>query len=150
LVSSPLDERLLETADTLAEEIKDGLKFIPLPAESSGVANLARLSGLKEGSDTVFARLVLDSERDQTKELRFGYSDRVRVFLNGRRLYAGSNDYRSRDYRYLGTIGLFDALSLPLVKGRNELWLAVSESFGGWGVIAALEDLEGLVIVSSP
>ena len=42
--------------------------------------------------------------------MRFGYSDRVRVYLGGRLIYAGNNDYRSRDFRYLGTIGWFDAL----------------------------------------
>ncbi|MCH8059016.1 MAG: hypothetical protein IIA11_01020 [Proteobacteria bacterium] len=44
----------------------------------------------------------------------------------------GNNAYQSRDYRYLGTIGLFDAIMLPLAVGDNELWIAVSEAFGGW------------------
>ena len=51
---------------------------------------------------------------------------------------------RSRDYRYLGTIGLFDEVMLPLRDGDNELWLAVSESFGGWGVLARLPDENGI------
>jgi len=33
---------------------------------------------------------------------------------------------------------------LPLVSGKNELWLAVSESFGGWGVKAMFDDTEGI------
>ena len=37
--------------------------------------------------------------------LQLGFSDRVRVYLNGELQYAGGNEYRSRDYRYLGTIG---------------------------------------------
>lgn len=51
-----------------------------------------------------------------------------------------------RDYRFLGTIGLFDEVYLPLKKGENELWLAVTESFGGWGIKALIEDLAGLTI----
>jgi len=31
---------------------------------------------------------------------------------------------------------------LPLVKGDNDLWLAVSENFGGWGVKAAFENMD--------
>ena len=72
--------------------------------------------------------------------LRFGYSDRVRDFLNGRLLYSGDNGYRSRDFRYLGTIGLFDSVPLALRAGENELLLAVSDSFGGWGVLAEVGD----------
>ena len=45
----------------------------------------------------------------------------------------------SRDYRFLGTIGYFDAVYLQLKKGRNDLWIAVSENFGGWGIKAKLE-----------
>ena len=71
----------------------------------------------------------------------------LRLFLNGRLLYTGNNGYRTRDYRYLGTIGYFDAVTLPLEKGSNELWFAVSESFGGWGVQAAFEDTGGITIV---
>jgi hypothetical protein len=33
---------------------------------------------------------------------------------------------------------LFDELILPLKRGDNELWFAVSEDFGGWAVTAAL------------
>jgi len=48
----------------------------------------------------------------------------------------------SRDYRFLGTIGFFDQLFLPLKKGSNELWFVVSENFGGWGVKAKLENMD--------
>jgi hypothetical protein len=67
------------------------------------------------------------------KRLRFGFSDAVKVYLNGRLLYAGSDEYRSRDYRFLGSIGLYDEVVLPLAKGENQVWMAVSESFGGLG-----------------
>ncbi len=74
----------------------------------------------------------------------FGYSDAASVYLNGSLIYRGNNGYQSRDYRYLGTIGLFDSVVLPLVEGDNEIWIAVSESFGGWGVMAKIPDREGL------
>ena len=66
--------------------------------------------------------------------------------MNGALLYSGDNTYRSRDYHYLGTIGLFDEVPLNLRAGDNELVFAVSESFGGWAIMAAIKDQEGLEI----
>ena len=66
------------------------------------------------------------------------------VCLNDDVLYVGNNTYRSRDYRYLGTIGFFDSVYLPLKKGDNQLWIAVGENFGGWGLQARFEDASGI------
>lgn len=118
-----------------------------LECEPQGLANLARLATRDGDSNTVFARATLVASEERTVRLRFGYSDRARVYLNGRLLYAGDNGYRSRDYRYLGTIGWFDAAYLPLVAGKNELWIAVAEDFGGWGVQAALDGAEGVTVL---
>jgi hypothetical protein len=117
-----------------------------LECEATGIANLSRLVALGEQSNTTFARLVINSEREQIKEIKFGFSDRARVYLNDHLLYAGTDGFVSRDYRFLGTIGLWDAVYLPLKKGSNEVLLAVSENFGGWGVIAAIEDVSGIQI----
>jgi hypothetical protein len=32
------------------------------------------------------------------------------------------------------------------VEGENELWMAVAEKFGGWGIQARFEDMEGIEI----
>jgi hypothetical protein len=55
-------------------------------------------------------------------------------------LFRGDDSYRTRDYRFLGSIGWFDTVYLPLDEGENELLIAVSEDFGGWGVQARLAD----------
>ena len=91
--------------------------------------------------------MTIRSDGAQTKRLDFGFSDRALVFLNGRALYRGDDGYRSRDYRFLGSIGYFDAVYLPLEEGDNELVVAVSEDFGGWGVQARLEDLADVAFV---
>ena len=78
--------------------------------------------------------------------MRFGFSDSVKAYLNGRLIFSGTDTYRSRDYRFLGTLGDFDALYLPLEKGENELWMAVGESFGGWGIKARFDDVDGIEI----
>jgi glyoxylase-like metal-dependent hydrolase (beta-lactamase superfamily II) len=112
-----------------------------LQAESTGITNLANVHGLADGLNTVFARVVISADTPTTKQLHFGYSDAAAVFVNGALVYKGDNTYMSRDYRYLGTIGLFDSVALPLEAGENEIWIAVTESFGGWGVMGRIEEL---------
>ncbi len=50
----------------------------------------------------------------------------------------------------VGTIGLFDEVTLALDAGANELWMAVSESFGGWGLVAWIEPQDGVVAGLAP
>lgn len=145
-VSDAFDSNDLEGAHRLTADHKDGRVWKSLEVERSGLANLARIQGIGEGANTVFARVTLRSKKQQVKKVRFGFSDRVRVYLDDRLIYAGDNSYRSRDYRYLGTIGYFDEVFLPLREGDNELWFAVSESFGGWGLQAALDEPQGVSI----
>ncbi len=137
-VSNGFAETSLDGKTVLGEPDKT-LTWKTLSAERSGITNLARVATLSPETNTVFARVVVDAEREEVRRVRFGYSDRVKVYLNDRLIYGGNNGYRSRDFRYLGTIGLFDELYLPLQKGRNELWFAVSENFGGWGIQAVLD-----------
>jgi hypothetical protein len=144
-VSSPVPESAVADALTLPRE-KLPEHWVPIGVEKNGIANLARVASGSREANTVFARINIHSVRDQVKKLHFGYSDRVRVFMGEQALYAGNNGYRSRDYRYLGTVGLFDQLYLPLKSGKNELYFAVSESFGGWGIKAAFEDMAGIEI----
>jgi hypothetical protein len=137
-VSDTFDEKALDGRDRLPDGFEAARTWDDLAVERSGVANLAQIRTRADGHNTVLAGITLSSDEDRSVRVRFGYSDRVRVFLNGRLLYAGDNTYQSRDYRYLGTIGYFDELPLPLRSGKNRLWFAVSESFGGWGLQAVL------------
>lgn len=143
-VSDTFDEKSLATKYQLTAADQAARTWTPLAAEPNGLTNLARLQGIAEGKDTAFARITVTSDRDQVKKLRFGFSEHVKVYLNGTLLYGGQDDYASRDYRFLGTIGLFDELYLPLKKGENEAWFAVTETFGGWGIIARFEDPTGI------
>jgi glyoxylase-like metal-dependent hydrolase (beta-lactamase superfamily II) len=139
-VSDSFDKAsLLNTAQLNAAQ-KAQRTWTEIDAESTGITNLAQVQGPGENADTVFARVVLSSDTASLKELSFGYSDVAAVYLNGALLYRGDNTYRSRDFRYLGTIGLFDSVMLPLEAGENEVWIAVSEAFGGWGIMATIKD----------
>jgi hypothetical protein len=91
------------------------------------------------GMKVVYARTIIDSDRDQVRKLSIGYSDDVSVFLNGRILFRGRSAQNFRDPGFLGIVNPEnDAIYLPLKKGRNELVLAVSELGGGWGFICRL------------
>ena len=114
--------------------------------EERGIANLARLAGNGSGCNTVLAAVTITSDRARTVPIRFGYSDRVRVYLNGRMLYAGNDGFGTHDPDFLGIVGLFDELALPLKRGPNELWFAVSETFGGWAITADLPDRDGIAL----
>ena len=93
------------------------------------------------GMKVLYARTIIDSDREQVKKLSIGYSDDVSVFLNGKILYRGRSAQGFRDPGFLGIVNPEnDAVYLPLKKGRNELMLAVSELGGGWGFICRLED----------
>lgn len=146
MISSAIEGKSLEGKYQLTPPDAQKLSWKKLDCESTGICNLARLQGIKEERDTVFARLIIQSEREQVKRIRFGFSDAVRVYFNDRLLYGGSDIYQSRDYRFLGTVGLFDELYLPLKQGDNELWMAVTENFGGWGIKAMFDNMDGIRI----
>jgi len=143
-VSNVLKRNLFEKQFQLTPEVKNQLSWTTQTSEPSGTINLARFGQWTDTANTMIAKLIIESAADQVKELTFGFSDFVTVYLNDKALYYGADNFMSRDYRFLGTIGYFDKLFLPLKKGTNELWFVVSENFGGWGVKAKFENMEGI------
>jgi hypothetical protein len=146
LISNAFDEKLISNISDLKQfPLKPEYKTYSV--EQSGTLNISSTANVGEGTNTVFAKLVLDSEKDQLKKIQFGFSDRIKVFVNGVPVFQAEDNYGSRDYRFLGTIGYFDAVYLPLKNGRNEILFAVSENFGGWGIKAKIEDMSSVKIV---
>jgi hypothetical protein len=93
------------------------------------------------GTKVLYARTIIESDRDQVRKLALGYSDEVSVFLNGAILFRGRSAQNFRDPGFLGIMDADDdAVWLPLRKGKNELMLAVVELGGGWGFIGRLAD----------
>jgi hypothetical protein len=145
-VSSAFPETDVETAHWLDNEALDGLAWTLLPTEDDGVANVSRTTRLIDGNNTVFVRMQIQADEATSRVMRFGYSDRVRLYVNGEQVFYGNSGWRARDHRFLGTISYEDALILHLDEGENEIVAAVSESFGGWGFQAAIADQTGLSI----
>jgi hypothetical protein len=145
-ISNAIDEKLITNITSL-KDLPAKLQYKTFGVEQTGTLNISSTTDIGEGSNAVLARLVIDSEKEQMKKIVFGFSDRVKVFVNDVAVFQGEDNFNSRDYRFLGTIGYFDAVYVPLKKGRNEIHFAVSESFGGWGIKAKIEDLTGLKIL---
>jgi hypothetical protein len=147
---SPAFETSTTTPDVLPDRTTAARRaWIPVTAESSGLVNIAqyrhgaRTKASPAGTrDLVFARTVITSERSQRMRLVFAYSDAVHLFVNGRLLFEGDSAFGSRDPSFLGIASLGpDAVYVDLHPGENEIVLAVSENFGGWGFAARLEPL---------
>lgn len=124
-VSEPFPE------SALAGELGAPRSWAAIESEPIGLLDISRLHGIRDGRNTVLARTSIETAAPRSQLLEIGFSDRATVYLNGVPLYRGDDAYRSRDYRFLGSIGWFDGLYLPLHAGANELVVAVSEDFGG-------------------
>ncbi|MGB7395846.1 MAG: hypothetical protein WA913_15785 [Pricia sp.] len=111
-----------------------------LKTDPMGILNLSQISKVSDDTNTILAKFTLDADKNLLKKMDFGYSDKVVVFVNGKPIYSGNNSFRTRDYRYLGSIGFFDSVYLNLQKGKNEIVFAVTERMGGWGVVAKVSD----------
>jgi len=142
-ISGVFDETLLDSGYSLPDLDVERTR---LEVEPNGIANISRLVTRTRDANTVLAEATLNADEEMTRELRFGYSDRVRLYLNGEQIYAGNSTWRSRDHRHLGTIVQLDRVPLRLQAGENVLTAAVSESFGGWGVSASLDSFDGLAL----
>ncbi len=147
-VSDKFEKSLLNDPQNIAKVIKQRSWGKTINVEEGVAANISRAVVLRDNKpgETVFARINIQSSRDQAKFFQFGYSDEVVAILNEEPIYKGNNTYRSRDYRYLGTIGLFDGIYLNLKKGNNTLLMAVSENFGGWLITGKFENYDGIQV----
>ncbi|MCA8900098.1 MAG: hypothetical protein KDA53_02495 [Hyphomonas sp.] len=145
-VSKPFAESDLENIYDLAGLAAANGPWTILPVEDDGIANLARTTPIADRKNTVLVRFRVSADTATHRMMQFGYSDRIRLFVDGALVYAGNAQWRSRDHRFLGTVNLEDSIALNLKAGETEIVAAVSESFGGWGFKAQVENQDGLRI----
>jgi hypothetical protein len=129
-----------------AELDENNLTWTRHDTEQDGTINLGRFAQRTPGMNTILAKINIRAEESGIKQLDFGYSDFVWVYVNGKLVYSGRDSFMSRDYRFLGTIGYFDTIYADLEAGDNEIHFVVSETFGGWGIKARFTDPQGLEI----
>lgn len=138
-VSSLVEETQVNRDNKLNINLEE-LSWESLSVEHNGIVNLAKRALRNKEANTVLVKLVIDADKAEVRKLAFGFSDRAQIFLNGNLLFAGNDGWRTRDYRYLGTVGWHDNVGLALQPGKNHLIVAVSETFGGWAWTGAWQE----------
>lgn len=112
----------------------------PPQVRATFMNDFARRLEPQTGAKMVYARHTIQSEREELRRLRLGYSDEVTVFLNGEILFRGRSPQYFRDPGFLGIVNAEnDAIYLRLKPGVNEIVLAITELGGGWGFIARMD-----------
>ena len=117
-----------------------------ISAERRGLVNLSRKFGNSGYRKVVWLRAKINSAFNQYQNLKMGFSDEIWVFINQRPVYVDKNIYYLNMRKSPnGRISLENcSFQVPLVKGENELLIAVANDFYGWGIMARLENLEGI------
>lgn len=125
-------------------------EWTPIRAEHRALVNLSRPFGTTPAGERrlVWIKTTLTSDSIQQRQLDLGFSDEVWIFLNGQFLH--------RDTNYFGTPGTKEprgratidnaSIVLPLMEGENEILIGVANHFFGWGLIARLDDTEGITM----
>ena len=146
-ISPPVKVREIDLEVYPGRANPSALAWREVKAEADGLVDVSRHFG-RTGTepDVILARTVIRRERDSLEKFCFGYSDEVRIFLNGTPLFSGDSTYTLRDPSFLGIVGPYDAVYLPLKKGENELLLVVTENMGGWGFLVR----SGTAVYASP
>ncbi len=138
---SELYERNLPAKETVWDTIS---------AERQGLINLSRRFGFS-GKDrrAVWLKVKLHTAIDQQRRVSLGFSDEVWIFLNGREAFADKNLFGAPGMKAPEGRCAVDntSFNLPLKAGDNELLIGVSNDFYGWGIIARLDNMEGITVV---
>jgi hypothetical protein len=118
-------------------------------AAPSGLLSLDReLVRPDDGAALAFARIRLRVSRARTVRMDLGYSDDATVFLDGRPIFAGRFSYSYNFPRRDGLITPDQAtVHLPLTPGEHEVVVAVSDVFGGWGLMGRIVDRQGVTLI---
>ncbi len=135
-ISQPFKRRLLDFDRYPDLKALGVSQWTKVEAQANGVLDIARTYGrLGIEPDGILARAVIQADKEGPKKFWFGYSDEASIFLNGRLVFYGNSAYRYRDTSFLGIVGLYDAVNLPLKKGPNEVLFIIGEASGGWGLL---------------
>jgi len=125
-------------------------EWTAISAENRGIINLSRIYGMKEndGRRITWLKTSIQSDKAQDRILHLGFSDEVWLFINGQIVYADKNYFGTPQQKQAaGRCAIENAtIKLPLREGNNDILIAVSNYFYGWGIIARLDDMSGIQI----
>jgi hypothetical protein len=93
----------------------------------------------------VFLKTTLHSDQERVCQIQLGFLNEVWVFLNGEWLYVDKNYFGTPIAKQRGRISIGNSsITVPLRQGDNVLLIGVGGGFYGWGVMARVEELEGI------
>ena len=124
-------------------------EFKRLATEESGLLQFYRHLPVAAETRTAaaVARVRLKAASAGTCTLDLGFSDIATVFVNGRPQARLDASYSFDRPRREGLIGFDQArLFLPLQAGDNELSILLTDSFGGWGLMARTVGCNGVTV----
>ena len=153
--SSSSETPILQAAETLTDweavgpfpavtEMNYGAKNLKgwkrIEVEENGLVILNRQFAAVRGARTALLRTNINSVDARSARLELGYSDEVKIFLNGEPVYQGNNGFESRHPEYMGFVKPgFESVYLRLRPGTNELVIALTDDQRfGWGLTARL------------
>lgn len=123
-------------------------RWTPIVAEDRGVVNLTRLYGavVNNSRRLAWLKTTIRSDRAQERVLNIGFSDEIWLFVNGQIVYVDKNHFGSPAQKFpRGRCTIENAtVKIPLQQGNNEIIIGLANYFYGWGIIARLDDTEGL------
>ena len=121
----------------------------PVEAEDRAIVNLSRIHKKDVATQRRLAWLktTVYSEKAQEKTLYLGFSDEVWVFINGEFLHVDKNYYGTPGQKNpQGRCTIENScIKIPLKEGKNEIMIALSNYFYGWGIIAKWADTDLLI-----
>jgi len=123
----------------------------PIDAERRGFVNLSRIYGGTSSmadSKMLFLKTTIHAKEAKIVQLRFGFLDEVNLFVNGRLVFADKNIFGFPAVKVPnGRLSIENStVSLPLKAGDNEVMVGVRGNMYSWGIVARLDDMDGLVI----
>ncbi|MBO0861233.1 MAG: hypothetical protein J2P21_22650, partial [Chloracidobacterium sp.] len=125
---------------------KPDATWTPIEAERRGLINLTRKFGKSETRRIVWLKTTITSASAQTRKLAFGFIDDVWALINGKFLYVDKNWYSHPIRKDDGRCSIENTtINLPLNAGDNELLIGVANDFYGWGIVARIDSLAGIM-----
>jgi hypothetical protein len=122
----------------------------PIGAERNGLLNLSRVYGrpLPEPNRAVaWLKTTIASDRKQTKKVAIGWTRELWVFVNGTLVYSGKNLWELEETRKFPDARCSlenGSFTMSLEAGDNDVAVAISNNFFGWGLMVRLADPEGV------
>lgn len=149
LVSEPQPDLVLKDVNYTFWRAPDSQQvWKPVEVERRGLVNLTRVyPGPNFVRRIAFLKTKLHSDKERTCQLQLGFLCEVWVWINGQWLYIDKNYFGAPIAKQRGRISIENSsITVPLQQGDNVLLIGVGGGFYGWGVMARLDDLEGIIM----